>query len=215
MDNKNLGRLRKSYEKSTLEIEDLNGDPIEFFKIWFTEAEACSEIEEANAMSLSTLGLDNYPKARLVLLKALKSDGFVFFTNYLSEKGISIEHHSKVGLSFFWPPLERQVIIKGKAEKISKIESDNYFNSRPLGSKIGAIVSDQSKVISDRTVMEAKLEALEIKYQNEEIKRPENWGGYLVRPNCIEFWQGRPNRLHDRVRCQLKSGFWNIERLAP
>ena len=215
MDNKNLGHLRKSYEKSTLEIDDLNGDPIEFFKIWFAEAEACSEIEEANAMSLTTLGLDDYPKARLVLLKALKSAGFVFFTNYLSEKGISIEHHSKVGLSFFWPPLERQVIIKGEAEKISKEESDNYFNSRPLGSKIGAIVSDQSKVISDRSVLEAEMEALEIKYQNEEIKRPVHWGGYLVRPNCIEFWQGRPNRLHDRVRCQLKSGFWNLERLAP
>ena len=107
------------------------------------------------------------------------------------------------------------VIIKGEAEKISNIESDKYFESRPFGSKIGAIVSDQSRVISDRTVMEAKLEALKIEYQNKEIKRPEYWGGYLVRPICIEFWQGRPNRLHDRVRCQLKSGLWNLERLAP
>ena len=126
-----------------------------------------------------------------------------------------IRDSSKVGLSFFWAPLERQVIIKGEAEKISNIESDEYFDSRPFGSKIGAIVSDQSRVISDRTVMEAKLEALKIEYQNKEIKRPEYWGGYLVRPICIEFWQGRPNRLHDRVRCQLKSGLWNLERLAP
>ena len=166
-------------------------------------------------MSLTTLGLDDYPKARLVLLKAFKSDGLVFFTNYLSEKGISIDHHSKVGLSFFWGALERQVIIKGEAEKISNIESDKYFDSRPFGSKIGAIVSDQSRVISDRSVMEAKLEALKIEYQNKEIKRPEYWGGYLVRPISIEFWQGRPNRLHDRIRCQLKSGLWNLERLAP
>ncbi len=215
MDDNNLGHLRKSYEKNNLDIEDLKGDPIKFFKAWFAEAEACSEIEEPNAMSLTTLGLDDYPKARLVLLKAFKSDGLVFFTNYLSEKGISIEHHSKVGLSFFWPPLERQVIIKGEAEKISNIESDKYFDSRPFGSKIGAIVSDQSRVISDRTVMEAKMEALKIEYQNKEIKRPEYWGGYLVRPICIEFWQGRPNRLHDRVRCQLKSGLWILERLAP
>ena len=170
MDNKNLGHLRKSYEKNNLNVEDLKGDPIKFFKDWFAEAQACSEIEEPNAMSLTTLGLDDYPKARLVLLKAFKSEGLVFFTNYQSEKGISIEHHSKVGLSFFWAPLERQVIIKGEAEKISNIESDKYFDSRPFGSKIGAIVSDQSRVISDRTVMEAKLEALKIEYQNKEIK---------------------------------------------
>ena len=215
MENNYLRNLRKSYEKNSLEIKDLNNDPMGFFELWFSQADESAEIEEANAMSLTTLGLDDYPKARLVLLKAFSTEGFVFFTNYLSEKGISIEHHSKVGLSFHWPPLERQVIIKGEAEKISSIDSDNYFNSRPKGSKIGAIVSDQSKVISDRSIMEAKLEALEIKYQNQEIKRPDHWGGYLVRPISIEFWQGRPNRLHDRIRCLLKSGFWSLERLAP
>lgn len=215
MKEEDLGHLRKSYEKNVLEIEDLNGDPMGFFKKWFDEAVAHSQIEEANAMSLATLGLDDFPKARIVLLKAFTTEGFIFYTNYQSEKGMAIEHHSKVGLSFFWPPLERQVIIKGEVEKLPSEASDAYFKTRPKGSQIGAIISDQSKVITDRSIIEAKLEALELQYKDEEIKRPEHWGGYLVVPKCIEFWQGRPNRLHDRIRCQLQAGFWNLERLAP
>lgn len=215
MENEDLGHLRKSYQKGELKVEDIQGEPMTFFKKWFAEANNEPAIEEVNAMTLSTLGLDDYPKSRIVLLKALTEEGFVFYTNYHSDKGTSIEHHAKVGLAFFWPPLERQVIIKGEAVKLSSQASDSYFKSRPKGSQIGAIVSDQSKVISDRSIMEAKLEALEIEYAEKEVPRPEHWGGYVVKPQCIEFWQGRPNRLHDRMRCQLQGNFWNIERLAP
>ena len=216
MDKEDLGQLRKSYDKSSLDLSDVGDDPIGFFKRWFDEASNHSEIEEANAMSLATLGIDDFPKSRVVLLKALTDKGFVFYTNYQSEKGLAIAHHPKVGLSFFWPPLERQVIIKGLIQKTPSDLSDEYFNSRPKGSQLGAIVSDQSNVISDRTIIEAKLNALEIQYKNEEIPRPNNWGGYLVIPKSIEFWQGRPNRLHDRIRCHLsQTGLWDLERLAP
>ena len=215
MEQEDLGHLRKSYQKGALNIDDIQNDPMTFFKNWFDQANETQVIEEANAMTLSTLGLDDFPKSRIVLLKALIEEGFVFYTNYQSEKGTSIAHHSKVGLAFFWPPLERQVIIKGEAVKLTNEASDAYFQSRPKGSQIGAIVSDQSKVISDRSIMEAKLEALEIEYAEKNVPRPEHWGGYVVKPQCIEFWQGRPNRLHDRIRCQLQGNFWNIERLAP
>lgn len=215
MEQEDLGHLRKSYQKGALNIDDIQNDPMTFFKNWFDQANETQAIEEANAMTLSTLGLDDFPKSRIVLLKALIEEGFVFYTNYQSEKGTSIAHHSKVGLAFFWPPLERQVIIKGEAVKLTNEASDAYFHSRPKGSQIGAIVSDQSKVISDRSIMEAKLEALEIEYAEKNVPRPEHWGGYVVKPQCIEFWQGRPNRLHDRIRCQLQGNFWNIERLAP
>ena len=216
MDKEDLGQLRKSYDKSSLDLSDVGDDPIGFFKKWFDEASNHSEIEEANAMSLATLGIDDFPKSRVVLLKAFTDEGFVFYTNYQSEKGLAIAHHPKVGLSFFWPPLERQVIIKGLIQKTPSDLSDEYFNSRPKGSQLGAIVSDQSNVISDRTILEAKLNALEIQYKNEEIPRPDNWGGYLVIPKSIEFWQGRPNRLHDRIRCHLRqTGLWDLERLSP
>ena len=215
MEQEDLGHLRKSYQKGALNIDDIQNDPMIFFKNWFDQANETQTIEEANAMTLSTLGLDDFPKSRIVLLKALIDEGFVFYTNYQSEKGTSIAHHSKVGLAFFWPPLERQVIIKGEAVKLTNEASDVYFQSRPKGSQIGAIVSDQSKVISDRSIMEAKLEALEIEYAEKNVPRPDHWGGYVVKPQCIEFWQGRPNRLHDRIRCQLQGNFWNIERLAP
>ena len=216
MDKEDLGQLRKSYDKSSLDLSDVGDDPIGFFKKWFDEASNHSEIEEANAMSLATLGIDDFPKSRVVLLKALTDKGFVFYTNYQSEKGLAIARHPKVGLSFFWPPLERQVIIKGLIQKTPSDLSDEYFNSRPKGSQLGAIVSDQSNVISDRTILETKLNALEIQYKNEEILRPDNWGGYLVIPKSIEFWQGRPNRLHDRIRCHLlQTGLWDLERLAP
>ena len=216
MDKEDLGQLRKSYDKSSLDLSDVGDDPIGFFKKWFDEASNHSEIEEANAMSLATLGIDDFPKSRVVLLKAFTDKGFVFYTNYQSEKGLAIARHPKVGLSFFWPPLERQVIIKGLIQKTPSDLSDEYFNSRPKGSQLGAIVSDQSNVISDRTIIEAKLNALEVQYKNEEIPRPDNWGGYLVIPKSIEFWQGRPNRLHDRIRCHLRqTGLWDLERLAP
>ena len=215
MKEKDLGNLRKSYTKNELKAADIANDPIAFFGSWFNEAEHHPEIDEANAMTLATLGLDDYPKARVVLLKAINEKGFVFYTNYQSEKGLSIAHHAKVGLSFFWPALERQVIIKGTAEQLKPDVSNAYFNSRPKVSQLGALVSEQSKVITDRSILEAKLEALEIEYQDKSVDRPEHWGGYVVVPKCIEFWQGRPNRLHDRIRCQWQGSFWNIERLAP
>ena len=215
MKEKDLGNLRKSYTKNELKAADIANDPIAFFGSWFNEAEHHPEIDEANAMTLATLGLDDYPKALVLLLKAINEKGFVFYTNYQSEKGLSIAHHAKVGLSFFWPALERQVIIKGTAEQLKPEVSNAYFNSRPKGSQLGALVSEQSKVITDRSILEAKLEALEIEYQDKSVDRPEHWGGYVVVPKCIEFWQGRPNRLHDRIRCQWQGSFWNIERLAP
>ena len=215
MKEKDLGNLRKSYTKNELKAADIANDPIAFFGSWFNEAEHHPEIDEANAMTIATIGLDDYPKARVVLLKAINENGFVFYTNYQSEKVLSIAHHAKVGLSFFWPALERQVIIKGTAEQLKPEVSNAYFNSRPKGSKLGALVSEQSKVITDRYILEAKLEALEIEYQDKSVDRPEHWGGYVVVPKCIEFWQGRPNRLHDRIRCQWQGSFWNIERLAP
>jgi pyridoxamine 5'-phosphate oxidase len=215
MKDKDLGHLRKNYSKNELKSADINNDPLQFFKIWFDEANQHPEIEEANAMMLATLGLDDFPKARVVLLKALTDQGFVFYTNYQSEKGLSIADHPKVGLSFFWPALERQVIIKGVAVSLAPSISDDYFKSRPKGSQLGAIVSEQSKVITDRSILEVKLEALEIEYQDKAVERPPHWGGYAVVAKCIEFWQGRPNRLHDRIRCQWQGSFWSIERLAP
>lgn len=213
---KDLSNYRKSYEKSALEEGTISDNPMEVFQKWFYEVEESKGVDEANAMTVSTVGLDGYPKNRVVLLKKYTFEGFIFYTNYNSEKGKAIQENPNVCLSFFWPNLERQIIIKGKAEKIAKNLSDGYFESRPDGSKLGAIVSDQSSVISSREVLEEKLKDLEKEYQGKEINRPENWGGYIVKPVSMEFWQGRPNRLHDRIRFELQEDFnWKIERLAP
>ena len=213
---KDIGYLRKSYEKGALSDALKNVSPISLFEQWFAEAEAHPAIEEANAMSLVTLGEDNFPKARVVLLKQFSSEGFVLYTNYNSEKGRALLAHPQVGVSFFWPALERQVIIKGTAEKVAAAVSDAYFSSRPLGSQLGAIASNQSEVIPSREVLEKRLTDLEKKYKDTLPKRPEHWGGIIVRPQQIEFWQGRPNRLHDRLRYDLTSGStWTAERLSP
>ena len=213
---KDIGHLRKSYEKGALDDALKNISPISLFEQWFAEAEAHPAIEEANAMSLVTLGEDNFPKARVVLLKQFSPEGFVLYTNYNSEKGRALLAYPQVGLSFFWPALERQVIIKGKAEKVAAEVSDAYFSSRPLGSQLGAIASNQSEVIASREVLEKRLAHLETTYKDTTPKRPEHWGGILVRPEQIEFWQGRPNRLHDRLRYNLTSGStWTAERLSP
>ena len=212
---KDLGKYRKSYEKSALIEDSISDNPMELFQKWFYEVEASGGVDEPNAMTVSTIGLDGYPKNRVVLLKKYTHEGFIFYTNYESEKGKAIAKNPNVCISFFWPNLERQIIIKGKAEKIAKNLSDGYFESRPDGSKLGAIVSNQSNVISSREVLEDNLVKLEATYKDKEIERPDFWGGYMVKPVSIEFWQGRPNRLHDRIRYTLKNVDWKIERLAP
>lgn len=213
---RDLGNNRKSYNKSALTEQAISDNPMELFQKWYYEVEAADGLDETNAMSVSTLGLDGYPKSRMVLLKKYTFEGFIFYSNYQSEKGKAIEADPRVCLSFFWSNLERQIIIKGKAEKIAQNLSDGYFESRPEGSKLGAIVSDQSSVIESREVLEIELKKLEEKYKGKEIERPDYWGGYLVRPVSIEFWQGRDNRLHDRIRYSLQADYdWKIERLAP
>jgi pyridoxamine 5'-phosphate oxidase len=211
----NLADLRKSYNKGSLDINAVGDKPINLFEIWFKEAEQSDLIEEANAMILSTLGERGFPKPRVVLLKGFSEEGFIFFTNYKSEKGRSLLKNPKVGIAFFWPALERQIIIKGNAQKISSDRSDEYFNSRPRGSQLGALVSPQSSVISSRQFLEDRLSALTDEYLNKPIPRPDYWGGLVVKPVQIEFWQGRPNRLHDRISCQLINEVWKSERLAP
>ena len=211
-----LSNYRRSYEKSELTEQGLPQDPISLFKKWFHEAEDLGGKGEVNAMTVATFGLDGYPKSRVVLLKQYTYEGFTFYTNYNSEKGRAIAANPHVCLSFFWPEQERQVIIKGRAERTSPNNSDGYFESRPTGSRLGAVVSPQSEVIPSREYLENNLKALEAEFEGKEILRPDNWGGYLVRPAEIEFWQGRPNRLHDRIRFKVLEDFsWKIERLAP
>ncbi|WP_432222040.1 pyridoxamine 5'-phosphate oxidase [Flavobacterium sp. TMP13] len=212
-----LSNYRKSYEKSELLETTIPEDPINLFNKWFHEVEELGDgRDEVNAMSVATIGLDGFPKTRVVLLKKFNEEGFIFYTNYDSEKGKAILNNPNVCLSFFWQGMERQVIIKGKAQKVASNISDNYFDSRPEGSKLGAIVSDQSHVIPSRVFLEQNLKQLETQYKGKEINRPEHWGGFLVVPVSVEFWQGRANRLHDRIRYQLQDNYlWKIDRLAP
>ncbi len=214
--NNDLGNYRKSYDKGSLLETDISENPLELFQRWFFEADQHFPQDETNAMTLSTLGEDGFPKGRVVLLKKYTHEGFIFYTNYESEKGKAIVAHPKVSLSFHWAGAERQVIIKGNAEKIATNLSDGYFQSRPRGSQLGAHASLQSTVVSSREVLENQLKTLEEKFENKSIPRPEFWGGFIVKPIEIEFWQGRANRLHDRIRYQLQSDLnWKIERLSP
>lgn len=215
-----LSHYRKSYEKSELLEANIPEDPINLFHKWFYETEEFGgpdgSGEEVNAMTVATIGLDGFPKSRVVLLKKFNEEGFIFYTNYNSEKGKAILNNPNICLSFFWHSQERQVIIKGIAEKTSEIISDNYFDSRPDGSKLGAIVSSQSETIPSREYLDEKLKALEKEFEGKPIPRPDYWGGFLVRPIEVEFWQGRPNRLHDRIRYKLLEDYnWQIDRLSP
>ena len=211
-----LSNYRKSYEKSQLLEDSIPEDPINLFHKWFYETQELGGVDEVNAMTVATIGLDGFPKSRVVLLKKFNEEGFIFYTNYNSEKGKAIQNNPNICLSFFWHNMERQDIIKGIAEKTSGTISDNYFSSRPDGSKLGAIVSPQSEVIPSRHYLDNKLRELESAYEGKEILRPDFWGGFLVRPIEVEFWQGRPNRLHDRIRYQIQDNFsWKIDRLSP
>lgn len=213
---KDLSNFRQIYSLDELLEKDILQNPMEQFQKWFFEAQNSDTEREANAMSVATLGKDGFPKTRVVLLKKYTHEGFIFYSNYLSEKGKAIEENPHICLSFFWAGLERQVIIKGIAEKLAENLSDGYFESRPRGSQLGTIVSEQSSIIPSREYLQEKLSLLEKKYENQDIPRPAFWGGYLVRPISIEFWQGRPNRLHDRIRYSLTDTYdWKIERLSP
>ena len=210
---KSLADIRKDYILQSLLEEDVASDPIEQFNKWWDES-IKSEIIEANAMTLATANAAGIPSARTVLLKAFSTEGFIFFTNYESQKGEDLAANPNAALLFFWKEMERQVRIEGKVEKISEEESDAYFNSRPLGSRIGAWASPQSKVINDRTVIENNVQKFTEEF-GEKIPRPPHWGGYLLVPVKMEFWQGRSSRLHDRILFTLEDNSWKISRLAP
>jgi pyridoxamine 5'-phosphate oxidase len=213
---KDLSNYRKSYEKQELLESNCPENPIQLFQTWFLNADNSNLLDESNAMTVSSIGLDGFPKSRVVLLKKFTWEGFIFYTNYDSEKGKAIEVNKNICLSFFWPALEQQIIIKGKAEILAENLSDGYFESRPDGSKLGAWASNQSSVVSSRKELDENLVSFEKKFEGKEITRPKNWGGYLVKPISIEFWQGRPNRMHDRIRYNLEKDFsWKIERLSP
>jgi pyridoxamine 5'-phosphate oxidase len=212
----NLHDKRKVYEKSQLIESEIKQNPIEQFRDWFLEASENPNIYEANAMAISTVEEDGCPRTRMVLLKEYTFEGFIFYTNYDSKKGKSIEKTHKACLHFFWPNLERQIIIKANLERIAENLSDGYFHSRPKGSQLGAAVSPQSQEIPNKEFLEEKLKELEKEYESSEVPRPENWGGYIAKPYEIEFWQGRPNRLHDRIIYRLIDNLdWKISRLAP
>ncbi|MDE1207168.1 pyridoxamine 5'-phosphate oxidase [Tenacibaculum larymnensis] len=211
-----LSDYRKSYEKRELLENNCPENPIELFRDWFFTADESEMVDEANAMTIASIGLDGFPKSRVVLLKKYTWEGFIFYTNYNSEKGKAILNNNHVCLSFFWSGLEQQIIIKGKAEKLAENLSDGYFESRPDGSKLGAWASNQSEVVTSRNELDNNLVSFEKKFENQDIPRPKHWGGFLVKPVSIEFWQGRPNRMHDRIRYTLQKDFsWKLERLAP
>ncbi|MBU3713413.1 MAG: pyridoxamine 5'-phosphate oxidase [Ferruginibacter sp.] len=211
----NIADIRKDYMLRSLSENDIEKHPLRQFDKWWQEA-IDSRIDEVNAMTLATANNQGVPSARIVLLKGYDESGFVFFTNYNSHKASDVKDNPNACLVFFWKELERQVRITGDIEKISDKESDEYFHSRPITSRIGAWASDQSSVIDSRERLEEKFKTLEAAYSNKEIPRPPHWGGYRVIPRQIEFWQGRPGRLHDRIEYNLVEwNRWSIKRLAP
>lgn len=221
-----IADIRKDYKLASLEEVDVASNPIDQFTRWWNDAVA-SQIDEVNAMTLATVNAAGVPAARIVLLKGYNPDGFIFFTNYESDKGKNLAQNPNAALVFFWKELERQIRIEGTVQKVSAEESDRYFNSRPASSRIGAWASPQSAVIENRLVIEQNVERYTSIFANDSIERPDHWGGYIVKPTSIEFWQGRSSRLHDRIRYKLEtSGYnaatdtrtdanWKIERLAP
>ncbi|MEP2772013.1 MAG: pyridoxamine 5'-phosphate oxidase [Fulvivirga sp.] len=210
-----ISDIRSDYKKHKLDEKHVLNNPIKQFEKWFEEA-LVSAVIEPTAMNLATVSKNNTPASRIVLLKDIASDGFVFYTNYQSNKGKELEENPQAALTFFWPELERQVRIQGVVEKVSKEKSEAYFKSRPRESQIGAWASPQSAVIADRKILEDREKQLSDRFaDNEDLPKPEQWGGYLLKPLAMEFWQGRPSRLHDRLIYTLEGNNWKISRLAP
>ena len=221
-----IADIRKDYKLASLEESDVAANPIDQFTRWWNEAVA-SQIDEVNAMTLATANAAGVPAARIVLLKGYNPNGFIFFTNYESDKGKNLAQNPNAAIVFFWKELERQIRIEGTVQKVSAEESDRYFNSRPASSRIGAWASPQSAVIENRLVIEQNVERYSSIFANDSIERPDHWGGYIVKPRSIEFWQGRSSRLHDRIRYTIEASAynaatdtrsdanWKIERLAP
>lgn len=210
----NIQNLRQDYSAAELAEADVDKNPVVQFGKWFKDA-LDAQLHEPNVMTLATADLTGKPTARILLLKGFDEDGFVFFTNYASKKGEQLAENPQASMVFFWPELQRQVRIDGVVSKVSAEESTAYFHSRPAGSQIGAMASPQSTVIPNREVLEERVEELKAAYAEKEIPRPEHWGGYLLKPDHIEFWQGRPSRLHDRITYTSVNGVWTINRLAP
>ena len=209
-----IADLRKDYTLNGLDLADVLPDPIAQFRQWF-DAAVQAGIPEPNAMHLGTVAENGRPSGRIVLIKDVDERGFVFYTNYESQKGQALIARPVASLTFFYPELERQIRIEGVVEKVSAEESDTYFNSRPRGSQIGAWVSQQSTVIASRAVLEDRQRDLETRFADQPVPRPPYWGGFRVIPDLIEFWQGRPSRLHDRIRYRLAGGSWVLERVSP
>ncbi|QJD98485.1 pyridoxamine 5'-phosphate oxidase [Mucilaginibacter robiniae] len=215
MNQQDIQNLRQDYQAASLLEKDTDNNPIKQFENWFTEA-LQAQIHEPNAMTLATATHDGRPSARILLLKGFDERGFIFYTNYLSRKGKEITKNPHAAMTFFWGPLERQIRIEGTLEKLSKEESEKYFHSRPKGSQIGALASPQSQEIADRSIVENKWKQLETEYTDKEIPKPSYWGGYILRPQLIEFWQGRSSRLHDRILYKKSDkSNWKKVRLAP
>jgi pyridoxamine 5'-phosphate oxidase len=210
-----LFNYRKSYTKNKLSINDIGDNPIDFFVKWFKEAENSDQIIEPNAMTISTVDENSFPSSRVVLLKQIKERSLIFFTNYNSNKGKSLDKNENICASFYWPPLERQVIIKGYAKKISSVESEDYFNSRPFESQAAAVISNQSEDIDSYESLLEKYNSFIEQNKNTKLKRPNNLGGIEIFINQIEFWQGRKNRLHNRVLCNFQKDTWEYKLLSP
>ena len=208
-----LHHIREDYSKQELSEADCDASPLAQFERWLNEA-IRAEVNEPTAMNLATAGSDGRPQGRQVLLKEVNAQGFVFFTNYHSRKGRALEANPFAALTFFWPELERQVRIEGKVERLDAAASDEYFESRPYTSRIGAWASEQSQVISGKSVLVARAAAVGLKHPLH-VPRPPHWGGYILIPDRVEFWQGRPSRLHDRIQYRLEQAAWHKERLSP
>jgi pyridoxamine 5'-phosphate oxidase len=209
-----IQNLRQDYRAAELSEADADQNPIAQFNKWFKDA-LDAKLYEPNVMTLATADLSGKPSARILLLKGFDNSGFVFYTNYASQKGLELQENPQAAMVFFWAELERQVRIEGTVVKVSPEESTAYFHSRPAGSQIGALASPQSRVIPGREVLENRVQELASAYADKEVPRPEHWGGYLLQPKHIEFWQGRPSRLHDRITYTSVNGVWTINRLAP